>query len=138
MTAFAWLFTLAGIGIAETAYLIQKRKKRESPICPIGGGCSLVLKSKYNKTLGVPNDLNGFLFYIAVGFFTGLIAVGVGPIETWSMIVVLLITSGLLFSLYFFYLQWRVIKQWCFWCLMSAVTIVLMVITVLVSSFTLF
>src|SRR3989344_5587083 len=37
-----------------------------------------------------------------------------------------LIVCGTMLSVFFTYLQFRIIKAWCFWCLMSATTIWLM------------
>lgn len=66
MTLEAILFTLACIGIAETAYLIETRKKGENPVCVVGENCEKVLGSKYSKVILFHNDVWGLLFYIAV------------------------------------------------------------------------
>jgi uncharacterized membrane protein len=134
MTSFALLFTLSAIGISETAYLIRKRIASERPVCPIGGGCALVLESKYNKIFIVPNDVLGLLFYIAASFITAFLVIGVPPLALWSLIIKLSIALGSILSLFLTYLQWRVIRAWCFWCLMSAFTIWLMGIIIAVSS----
>jgi uncharacterized membrane protein len=133
ITPQALVFTLAAIGISETVYLVRKRKIAERPICPIGGDCGIVLTSKYNKTLGIPNDLLGLFFYSSVSFMTALMVVGNGPFEFLNLLVMAAVASGSLMSLYFTYLQWRVIKAWCFWCLMSATTIWLMATIILIS-----
>lgn len=78
MTSYALLFTLAAIGISETVYLIRKRIASEKPICPIGGGCFLVLTSKYNKIFFIHNDVLGLLFYAIASFISGFIVIGVG------------------------------------------------------------
>ena len=123
MTAFALMFSLAGIGIAETAYLIRKRVDADRPVCPIGGGCHIVLTSNYNRLFGFHNDVLGFIFYIGMSFLTAFLVIGTGSAVLWNGLIawVLFIASAM--SLFFFYLQWRVIHAWCFWCLMSAFTI---------------
>jgi uncharacterized membrane protein len=133
MTSYALLFTLAAIGISETVYLIRKRIASETPVCPIGGGCVQVLTSKYNKTFFIHNDVLGLLFYAMASFISGFLVVGVGPLAFWDIIFKLSVAFAALSSLFFTYLQWRVIKAWCFWCLMSACTIFLMGIIILVS-----
>jgi uncharacterized membrane protein len=137
MTAYALLFTLAAIGIAETVYLIRKRKEEERPICPIGGGCHEVLSSKYNRTFGVHNDFLGLLFYAWTAFLAALVVIGVQPIELWFVIVILNVTGAFVMSAYFFLLQWRVIKAWCFWCLMSAATVAGMALVLVSEQFNL-
>ena len=134
MTSYALLFTLSAIGISETVYLIRKRIASEKPVCPIGSGCVLVLTNKYNKVFIVPNDILGLLFYVAASFISAFLVIGIEPLAFWSFIIKLSITLGALLSLFFTYLQWRVIRAWCFWCLMSAFTIWLMGIIIVISN----
>lgn len=135
MTSHALLFTLAAIGISETTYLINKRHLGERPICPLNkSSCHKVLESQYNKTLWIHNDVLGLIFYITVSIFTSLIVIGIQPVNLLDIIVKLLIYTGALMSAYFTFLQWRVIKSWCTWCLMSALTVFLMAVIVLTSS----
>ena len=133
MTSLALLFTLACIGISETMYLIRKRIASEKPICPIGGGCEKVLNSRYNKIFFLPNDLLGFMAYIAIATLSAFLVLEIAPTLLWQILLYLLIGVGLLMSVLFTYLQWKIIKAWCFWCLMSAATIGLMSLTLIVN-----
>jgi uncharacterized membrane protein len=132
MTTYTLLFALAAIGISETVYLVRKRAASEKPVCLIGRSCSLVLESKYNKLFGVHNDVLGLLFYVMALLISGFLVIGIGPATFWSLILKLSVAIGSLLSLFFAYLQWKVIRVWCFWCLMSAGTIWLMGVVVLV------
>ena len=135
MTPHALLFTLAAIGIAETAYLIEKRKKAQLPVCPIGEDCTTVLKSKYNKIFpGIHNDLLGLLFYVGIAFLTAFLVIGIEPSQLWELFAKISIISGAIFSLFLLYLQWKVIRAWCFWCIMSACTIFTMTLIIEVSN----
>lgn len=134
MTALALLFTLAAIGISETVYLIRKRIASEKPICPIGGGCEIVLKSKYSKIFLIPNDILGLMSYVVISIIAAFLVIEVVPMALWSALLKILVGMATLASFFFTYLQWRVIRVWCFWCLMSAFTIWLMAIILIVSS----
>lgn len=134
MTSYALLFALSAIGISETVYLIRKRIAQEKPVCPIGEGCAAVLESKHNKIFIIPNDVLGLLFYMAASFLSAFLVIGVPPLTLWNFILKFSVAFGALLSLFYTYLQWRVIRIWCFWCLMSAFTIWLMGIIILVSS----
>lgn len=127
LTPHALLFTIAAIGISETAYLIQKRIAAERPVCPIGEGCETVLNSKYNRMFfGIHNEVFGLVFYT---FFTAIAAFLVIDINQAKLLITIgwaLLFSATLASLVLVYLQWRVIRAWCFWCLMSAITVGLM------------
>ena len=127
MNAFAWIFTMAALGIAETAYLIRSRIVAERPVCPIGGNCAAVLGSTYNRLLGfVHNDVLGGLFYLAMAVLTALVVIGIGPAGILTRAMIFLASGGSVMSAALIFLQWRVIKAWCFWCLMSAGTVFVM------------
>ena len=133
MTSYALLFTLSAIGISETVYLIRKRIAQEKPICPIGDNCTLVLTSKYSKIFIIPNDVLGLLFYITASFITAFLVIGVEPLVFWDFIFKISVAFGTLLSLILTYLQWRVIRAWCFWCLISSFTIWLMGSIIIIS-----
>ena len=130
MFAYALLFVLAIIGIGETVYLIYKKAVKERPACVIGKECHRVLESKYNKIFGIPNEIPGLIFFIAISLITAFLLIGVEPITWWDGLAKLLILSGTLISLYFVYLQWRIIKAWCFWCVLSTILVFAMVLVV--------
>ena len=133
MTSFALIFTLAAIGISETVYLIRKRIAAEKPVCPIGDGCEVVLTSKYSRIFFVSNDILGLLTYIIISIIAAFLVIGVPSVSFWSLSIKILISFASFVSILFTYLQWQVIKAWCFWCLMSAFTIWLMGIIILMS-----
>jgi uncharacterized membrane protein len=134
MTSYALLFTLAAIGISETVYLIKKRKKEEVPVCFIGENCHTVLTSAYNKTLGIHNDVLGLLFYITVAVSSALLVIGrIDFLNLVASTTKIIILAAALVSFYLTFLQWKVIRAWCFWCLMSAFTTWAMLLIVLVS-----
>lgn len=135
MTSLALLFTLSAIGISETVYLIRKRIASEKPVCPIGEGCEVVLTSKYSKLFLVPNDILGLLSYIVISFSAAFLVIGVEPMFLWSFALKILVAAASIMSILLTYLQWRVIHAWCFWCLISAFTIWLMGVILLVSNF---
>lgn len=132
MTSFALLFTLSAIGIAETVYLVKKRIADEKPHCVIGGGCQLVLRSKFNKIFFIHNDIAGLLFYIVMAFVTAFMVLEI-RLDLAALSSKILVGAGSLMSLFLVFLQWKVIKAWCFWCLMSALTIFLMQLIILLT-----
>lgn len=135
MTSEALLFTLSAIGISETVYLVKKRRWAQKPICIVGEDCTKVLESKYSNIFVIPNDILGLLFYIALSLIASLLVIEIPPFSFWNAILGILILSGSLVSLFLTYLQFQVIKSWCFWCLMSAATIWSMAFIVIVNSF---
>lgn len=135
MTTFALLFTMAAIGLSISAFLMKERKKELAPVCPIGGNCKQVLTSKYNKTFGIQNDLLGIVFYSSMIVMTGFIVIGIDPTVLWERLIIASVSIGSLMSLRFVYIQWRVVKAWCFWCLTSAITIGVMELILIIRGF---
>ena len=135
MTSFALIFTLASIGISETVYLIRKRIAAEQPVCPIGDDCAMVLSSKYSRIFIVPNDILGLLSYIIIATIAAFLVIEIPPLLLWALIIKILVGVASIMSLIFTYLQWRVIRAWCFWCLMSAFTIWLMAFIILITGY---
>lgn len=132
MTKEALIFILAGIGISEAFYLLKLRLRKQKPVCVIGEKCNLVLESKYNSLFfGIPNELMGLAFYISVATLSTLLFLGIGQTKWLMPLTKIIVISGALFSIFLFYLQWKVIKAWCIRCLMSAATVFLMVLIVL-------
>jgi uncharacterized membrane protein len=123
MAMYAAVFALAIMGVNDTTYLIRKRLAAAIAVCPIGEDCDKVLTSKQKNILVLPLDIWGLLFYSAVAFSCALAAIGVGPAAFWDSLVGSIVGLGAVLSLFFTYLQWRVIKVWCFWCLTSAFTV---------------
>lgn len=122
---------MAALGIAETSYLIRTRKDSRHATCPIGGGCTAVLESKYNSLFGIHNDVLGLAFYLAMMLVTALAVIGVEPLAWWTLAAQAMVAGALAMSAAFTFLQWRVLKAWCFWCLMSAGTVLVMTLTLL-------
>lgn len=131
MTSDALLFTLSALGISETVYLIKTRFLSQKPVCVVGEDCLKVLESKYSKIFIIPNDVLGLLFYIASSFIAAFLVIEIAPLQFWVQAITILVALGSVISVFFVYLQFKVIKAWCFWCLMSAGTIWLMGIILL-------
>lgn len=122
MTAFALLFTLAAVGVAETVYLIRKRRAEEQPVCIIGDDCHIVLSSKYNRIFGIHNDVAGLAFYLASLVFTAGFLLQLVDTGILTNLFGLMLAGASVFSLILVFIQWKLVKAWCFWCLMSSIT----------------
>jgi uncharacterized membrane protein len=127
------LFLLSIFGFFESMYLTRKRMTKQAPACPIGSAheCTVVLESEYNHLFGLHNDVLGILFYASVFILAGIFLWfgNLNPLLI-TLLKILIGVSGVM-SLVFTYLQWKVIKAWCFWCLCSAFTTWAMCVIVL-------
>jgi uncharacterized membrane protein len=125
--AAASLFSL--IGLADSIYLTIQHVTGQSVRCTIVAGCSEVLSSSYATFGGIPLAMIGAAAYFCVFSLSTLAAFGyrsAGRLMTLVVVLMFVVT------LWLFYLQAFVIRHFCQFCLLSAVTTVLLTgITVL-------
>jgi uncharacterized membrane protein len=113
---------LAIVGLLISGYIFEKRRKKQHLVCLIGKECDVVLGSKYNKLFGIHNEIVGMFYYFVIGLLALLLAFGIIDLFGYSLNWVLLLVSfvGVLFSIYFLYLQFIVLKASCDYCIGSA------------------
>lgn len=95
-------------------------KAKQPLVCPLKMDCSKVTEGEYSKTFGIRNDVLGLLYFLAA--LGGMLLTLLVP-SLQKMIYTLLAimtTGGFFFSAYLVYIQARVIKSYCFYCLVSA------------------
>ncbi len=109
--------TLCGLVVA--VYIRNKKVKNEVLVCPIDSDCNAVVTSTYSKVFGVPVELLGIMYY-ALFFVIYLVTLFIAPFnDMLEAILIVLSSIALGFSLYLLSLQAFVLKEWCFWCLLS-------------------
>lgn len=112
---------LALLGMGVSAYLAYEHFC--GPIICIGQGCAIVNQSVYCRIFGVPLSVLGLLNY---GLIAGLGVASLrvkNPLSNWLHLGIFgLSLSGMIFSAYLSYLEFAVIRAFCTWCVVSAVT----------------
>jgi uncharacterized membrane protein len=131
MTPHLFLLLLAAAGTAQTLVLAHIRRKSRNRFPGLDNRCCcLVLESRYSRLFGIANELAGLILYLSVALLIIMTIKNVFPAKTWDLLSHLLIFAGVLISAFLSYLQWKVIKAWCSWCLLSALTLLTMGIIV--------
>ncbi len=111
------LFSIAGFAVSF--YIYRKQQAKKPLMCPRNAPCETVISSPQASTFGVSNTVLGMAYY-AVTFLFFAIRMGMNSFLA-DVLLLILTTGGFLFSLYLVGVQHFVIKQWCVWCLGSAV-----------------
>ncbi|MDZ4231196.1 MAG: vitamin K epoxide reductase family protein [Patescibacteria group bacterium] len=109
-------------GLIDVAYLTFKHFEGGEVACGIipGADCDLVLGSAYSEVLGVPLALLGALYYLTV---LGLAGFYLKSKKHQFLQALLPLTAlGFLFSVYLIYIQAFVLRAFCAFCLISALT----------------
>lgn len=108
------------VGFLDASYLTAKRFLGSPLQCYFFGGCDIVTSSPYSLMFGVPISLLGSIFYLLVVLSAVAYLQYKKPIFGQALMV--LATTGILFSGYFLFLQAFVIKAYCFYCVVSVGT----------------
>lgn len=111
---------LALVGFLDASYLTLEHYRGTVPPCSIIRGCEKVTTSQFSQVLGIPVALLGACYYLLI------IILAIAYLDTKKTRLLTLAGAltpiGLLASLWFVYIQWRVIGAWCLYCLGSATT----------------
>lgn len=113
------LVVVALIGFADATYLTVEHYQNKIPPCTIGG-CETVLTSSYSQIIGIPVSLLGAIYYLFILIFL-ILYIDLKK-EIFLRIPLIASIFGLLASIWFSYLQIFVIKAFCQYCAISAMT----------------
>lgn len=115
------IVVLAILGLIDAIYLTYESFKKDPLVCPLNFDCDVVLKSEYATFLGIKNEYLGLAYYLGVltlvvlkNFFFSQYSLEV------SFILKMYTGFGFLYSIYLTYLQAFKLKNYCFYCLVSA------------------
>ena len=105
---------------------IYKKKRSSNPfVCPIKFDCNSVVNSDYSRLFGIPLEILGMVYYgfIAVSYCLSSLYLYYTAHLPLGFIVILMIglsVFAFLFSIYLIGVQAFILKNWCFWCIVSA------------------
>lgn len=118
---------LAFIGILNTLYLSYHSITGAPVRCIFfpPEQCHKVQFSSYSRLVaGIPNSFMGLSFYAAIFVFTILFDRGIWPFWPAQLVIAI----GFLFSVFFTYVQARVLHAFCTWCVLSAIDFVFLAV----------
>ena len=121
---------LSLLGLADALYLAIEHVTGQSVRCTILAGCSAVLSSPYAVVAGIPLAAIGAAAYFAV--FSLAILTLFGYSSAGKVMRVLVVVMFLV-SLWLIYLQAFVIREFCQYCLLSALITTTLLVVVFLS-----
>jgi uncharacterized membrane protein len=121
MLAYMITIVLALAGFAIAAMIRHKKKIGHPMVCPLGSDCDSVVYSPYSKFFGIDVVNAGLAYYGIIATLYVYIALFPQHIPEALHVIGFLMTVGaVIFSIYLLIVQVLVIKEFCFWCVMSA------------------
>lgn len=125
--SFLFLISLSILGLFSSFYLFYVSNFKKG-ICEING-CNVVLSSKYSKFLGIENSLLGIFYFSLVLFL--LFILNKYTKKEFFLFSVFLSFIAFIFALRLIYLQFFIIKELCFYCLLADASSILIFMVLL-------
>lgn len=108
-------------GFFLALYIFTKKKRKETLVCVLNSNCNAVIHSKYSTFLGAPLEILGMIYFGFITLFLLFLFFMPHFNYGYFLFIAPMATFGaFLFSLYLGLIQVLLIKQWCVWCLVSA------------------
>ena len=114
------LIVLGFLGLVDTLYIYHKNQLPGPMSCPLNSNCTAVLQSKWNKFLGVKNEVWGIIYFSLI-FSLGIFYIlGLFSFIDLNFIILPAVILGFIYSIFLTGIQFFKIKEYCFYCLLSA------------------
>lgn len=108
-------------GLVISFYIRSAKKTGKSLICPTESDCNMVVNSAYSRLFGVPNEELGIVYY-SVTALAYIVFLFWGFKNDYLYLILGTITGiAFLISVYLTYVQGVRLKEWCAWCVLSAI-----------------
>src|SRR3989344_4777040 len=127
------VFASAG-GFGTAFYIFYTKRYRKQLVCPVGSDCNAVINSRYSIFLGIALEYWGMFYYAVIAVSYGALIFAPFFFNGIFLAGLLLASAGaFLFSLYLLFAQAFLLRQWCIWCILSAMLSIVIFIASLVS-----
>ncbi len=119
---YVFIALVAAGGFGASFYIFYAKKYHGGLVCPVGSNCNAVVTSRYAVFFGVRLEYWGMLYYLFILIsYIFLIFFSHPLLEFFSFGVAMLSAGAFLFSLYLLGVQGFILREWCIWCILSAV-----------------
>lgn len=126
MQLISSFLVLSTLGLINSSYLIWAHYKKKPMICPLNHDCSIVTESRWSHIFFIRNEILGLLFFMGM-LIAILLAISLPIFMPVILLIILIATIGaLLFSIFLIFIQIYSIKDYCFYCILSALITLLL------------
>ncbi len=131
---YAFIAFAAAGGFGVSLYIYYTKSHHKQLVCPVGSDCNAVITSRYAKFLGVPLEYWG-MFYYAIIFAAYIVLIFAPHLlsELFLAGLIMFTAAAFFFSLYLLFVQAFLLRQWCIWCILSAMLSIMIFIISLAS-----
>lgn len=126
------IFVLSLLGLLVASFLFYEYNIAGSVVCPTGQGCDIVRASPYSRFFGISIPILGVVFYLAMAILSVLRSY-IFLNRLVFRLQLLGAVVGVGFGVYLTYLEIFVIKAICFWCALSFIISIVILLSVIKS-----
>lgn len=125
------IFILSLLGLGVASFLFYEYQISGSIVCPTGQGCDVVRASPYSSFFGISIPILGIIFYLTMAMLSVLRTQAFSiRIHTLQLMIA---GVGVGFGIYLTYLEIFVIKAICFWCVLSFIISIAVLLSVILA-----
>lgn len=128
MNRLIFLFSL--LGFAVSAFLFYEYSLSGPMLCPTGAGCDIVRASPYSSFLGISIPILGVIFYLTMAILSVIHSHDL-PTKLIKKLQLFVAFLGVGFGVYLTYLEAFVIGAFCFWCVVSFIISLVILLLIL-------
>ena len=126
------IFILSLLGLGVSSFLFYEYSIAGSIICPTGGGCDIVRASPYSLFLGISIPILGIVFYLAMAVLA-VVRSQASSRKILFYLQLLITVAGVGFGIYLTLLEIFVIRAICFWCVLSFIISLMILLSVVLA-----
>lgn len=116
----ASFLALCILGMLNAGYLIWRHHQPKPLVCPLNHDCSKVTESRWAHIFFFRNETLGFLFFLFMSMALAYTFFFPQFLVMLYLLILIGASFGLLFSVFLILVQVFAIKEYCFYCLISA------------------
>ena len=126
------IFVLSLLGLSLSSFLLYEYNFSGYIVCPVGAGCDIVRASPYSRFFGISIPILGVVFYLTMAALSILRSYVF--FERKAFILQLSgAVAGVGFGIYLTLLEIFVIRAICFWCVLSFIISIVILLSVLLT-----
>ncbi|MEK7557538.1 MAG: vitamin K epoxide reductase family protein [Patescibacteria group bacterium] len=134
MNVLLVLFALGGLAVSS--YIYSKKRRHERLVCLMHKNCDTVVHSRYSALLfGIPNEVLGMIYFGLVAVVAVTVLLGFSSIGIFQLVPALVVIGGVAagFSVVLIFIQAKILREWCDYCLISAAASIIIFLVELAS-----
>lgn len=124
------IFIFSLLGLAVASFLFYEYNFASSIVCPTGVGCDIVRASPYSNFFGISIPILGVIFYLTMAGLS-VIHTHELPRKVVRQAQMLIAAAGVGFGVYLTFLEAFVIKAFCFWCVLSFIISIIILLAII-------